>query len=394
MKALLVHLQPIVDVLFRKEDEAILENIEDDGLIVEPETYWPVVPLLAINGCVGIGTGFSTDIPPHNPAEIVKLIRERLGGERESLAEVELKPWWFGFRGPVVKQNDTTWITKGLYTFDDDKHTITVTELPVGTWTKDYKAYLDELVTADAEKGPDSARSDDGKLVLKGFDDLYNDVEVKFVLYLDHDYYEDAKADTDEFEKRFRLTSSWRTSNMVCFDTNHQITKYNTVGDMLEAWMEPRLDAYEARRQHEIARLEAEAKEADAKARFIRAVLEGTIELRRASDEEIVSSMKSHDLPALNDMEHPDSVDAYEYLLRMRMDRVKASAVADQEAAVERAMGQLKKIQSTTAAAIWKEDLSAFEEGWQKLLASRGGEKKGIVIVSGRKPVKKLAGKA
>ncbi len=388
------HLQPIVDVLFRKEDEAILENIEDDGLIVEPETYWPVVPLLAINGCVGIGTGFSTDVPPHNPAEIVKLIRERLSGERETLEDVELKPWWFGFRGPVVKQGDTTWVTKGLYTFDDDKHTITVTELPVGTWTKDYKAYLDELVTADAEKGPDAARSDEGKLVLKGFDDLYNDVEVKFVLYLDHDYYEDAKADTDEFEKRFRLTSSWRTSNMVCFDTNHQITKYNTVGDMLEAWIEPRLDAYEARRQHEIARLQAEAKEADAKARFIRAVLEGTIELRRASDEEIVAAMKSHDLPALNDMEHADSVDAYEYLLRMRMDRVKASAVADQEAAVERAMGQLTKIQSTTAAAIWKEDLSAFEEGWQKLLTSRGGEKKGIVIVSGRKAVKKLAGKA
>jgi hypothetical protein len=159
---------------------------------------------------------------------------------------------------------------------------------------------------------------------------------------------------------------------------------------MLEAWMEPRLDAYEARRQHEIARLEAEAKESDAKARFLRGVLEGTIELRRASDEEIVDAMKKNKLPALNNMEHPDSVDGYEYLLRMRMDRVKASAVADQEAAVERAMGQLAKTQATTAIAIWKEDLSAFEEGWQKLIASRGGEKKGIVIVSGRKQVKKL----
>ena len=123
-------------------------------------------------------------------------------------------------------------------------------------------------------------------------------------------------------------------------------------------------------------------------------MLEGTIELRRASDEEIVEAMKKHSLPALNDMEHPDSVDGYEYLLRMRMDRVKASAVADQEAAVERAMAQLGKIQGTTASAIWKEDLAAFEESWQKLVASRGGEKKGIVIVSGRKPVKKLVGKA
>lgn len=391
------HLQPIVEALFRKEDESILEHIEDDGLIVEPETYYPVIPLLAINGCIGIGTGFSTDIPPHNPSDIIKLIRDRLNGECESLDGIELKPWWLGFKGPVVKTGDSTWTTKGLYTFDDDKHTITITELPVGTWTKDYKVFLDELATADAEKGPDAARNDDGKLILKGFDDLYNDVEVKFVLYLDSDYYEDAKADPDEFEKRFRLTSSWRTSNMVCFDNNLQISRYSTIGDLLEAWVEPRLEAYETRRNHEIARLKAEAREADAKARFIRGVLEGTIELRRASDEEIVAALKAHSLPALTNLEQPDTVDSYEYLLRMRMDRVKASAVADQEAAVEKAMTQLKKVEETTAADIWREDLSTFEESWQKLLSSRlggSGDKKGIVIVSGRKAIKKIVGKS
>jgi hypothetical protein len=91
---------------------------------------------------------------------------------------------------------DSTYITRGLYTWDDEKHTATITELPVGTWTKDYKVYLDELATADAEKGPDAARSENGKPILKSFDDLYNDVEVKFILYLDHEYYEDAKAES------------------------------------------------------------------------------------------------------------------------------------------------------------------------------------------------------
>jgi hypothetical protein len=58
-------------------------------------------------------------------------------------------------------------------------------------------------------------------------------------------------------------------------------------------------------------------------------------------------------------------------------------------------MTQLKKIQETCATEIWKEDLSAFEAGWQKLLASRmGSEKKGIVIMTGRKQVKKVVGKA
>jgi DNA topoisomerase-2 len=366
------HMEPIMETLFRKEDQAILNHIDDDGLIVEPETYLPVVPLLAINGCVGIGTGFSTDIPPHNPDEVIALMRERLAGTRETLEGLELKPWWFGFRGAVTKTGDATYVTRGLYTFDDAKRTVTIDELPVGVWTKDYKVFLDEMLTAEPKEG--------AKLVLKSFDDLYNDVEVKFVLYLDSDYYEDAKADSDEFEKRFKLSSSWKTSNMVCFDSSLQICRYTTIGDLLEAYFDPRLGAYETRRHKEMERLAAEVRESDAKARFLRAVLEDTMELRRATDQEIVAAMQDHELPPLSAPETPDSVDAYEYLLRMRMDRVKASAVKEQEDAVARAQDLLNKLEATTASELWLEDLQAFEQSWQKHRVARGSEKKTVVI--------------
>jgi DNA topoisomerase-2 len=54
--------------------------LDDDGLAVEPECYWPVLPLLLVNGSVGIGTGFSTDIPPFNPNDMIALLRDRAGG--------------------------------------------------------------------------------------------------------------------------------------------------------------------------------------------------------------------------------------------------------------------------------------------------------------------------
>lgn len=57
------------------------------------------------------------------------------------------------------------------------------------------------------------------------------------------------------------------------------------------------LAAYEKRRQHEMARLEKEALEADAKAHFIKAILDGSLELRGASDEQIVKGMKKNNLP-------------------------------------------------------------------------------------------------
>jgi len=361
------YLEHLVDLLFRKEDNAILKYTEDDGLPVEPETYLPVVPLLAINGCVGIGTGFSTDIPPHNPMEVAALLRERITGRRQSLEGLSLKPWWFGFKGPVLAGGEDIWITKGLYTLDDSKHTITITELPVGVWTKDYKVFLDTLCGGDGT----AAVSDAGRPVLKSFDDLYDDDTVRFILYLDHDYYEDVKADYAEFEKRFKLTSSWRLSNMTCFDNNMKIAQYETVGDIMEAFYGPRLAAYEARRLNEMARLERDALEADAKARFLRAVLDGSLELRKAEDDEIVESMKRLSLPPLSDPEFPDAVDAYEYLLKLRIDRVKAAAISEAEQVVLNARMAYEQLRDTTASALWLKDLEAFELGWTQMVKTR-----------------------
>jgi DNA topoisomerase-2 len=377
------YLESITDKIFRKEDAGILKHLEDDGMIVEPETYLPVVPLLLLNGCVGIGTGFSTDIPPYNPKDIVRVLQERLKGHLSNCARFPLKPWWQGFKGEVVAAGDGHgWITKGIAKFDDEKKTVTITELPVGVWTKDYKVFLDEIASVlpvkEGETVPKSlarAYTDDGKPVLKGFDDLYTDEEVKFVLYFDEDAYEDMKAHPAEFETRFQLTNTWRTTNMVAFNDEMKITKYSTAGQILEAFYEPRLVAYEERRQNEMKRLEAEAVEADAKARFIRAVLEGTLELRRATDDEIVASMKKHSLPALSSVakgvSEADKVDGYEYLLRLRMDRVKASAVEDAEAAVVAARAAAEQLSLTTAAQLWLKDLEEFEAAWEKMVAVR-----------------------
>ena len=372
------YLDPIADAIFRKEDAGILRHLEDDGMVVEPETYLPVMPMLLVNGCIGIGTGFSTDIPPYNPADLAARIRDRLLGRLSSLTGVVLKPWWAGFKGAVVADEGTGWTTKGVYTLNDASNTITITELPVGVWTKDYKAFLDEMCTAEPAAGAAAARAnpafdDGGRLILKSFDDLYTDDEVKFILSFEPDVYEDMKAHPEDFEKRFRLTSSWKTTNMVAFSATGQITRYPTVGSILEGYFTPRLAAYEVRRQREAERLEAVAIEADATARFLRAVLEGVVDLRRATDEAIVAQLRRLNLPALSPG-GAESVDGYDYLLRLRMDRVKASAIETAEARVAEARAAAAALRGTTAESLWLKDLADFETAWAKMRVRREAE--------------------
>jgi DNA topoisomerase-2 len=363
-------LEKITDLIFRKEDMGILNYLDDDGTSVEPDHYYPIIPMLLVNGCVGIGTGFSTNIPQYNPADLAGLLRNRLTGKMTSFARASLKPWWYGFKGAVIPgDGEGTWITKGVYTFDDATKSITITELPVGSWTKDYKTLLDTFCTATTKEEMALAFGDDGQPVLKSFDDLYTDEEVRFVLFLSEDYYEDCKAHPQEFEKRFRLTNTWRTSNMVAFDSEMKIVKYSSPGEIADAFYGPRLKAYETRRLKEMERLRAEAVEADAKARFIRAVLEGSLELRRATDEQLVAALKAHSLPALSGS--ADSVDGYDYLLRLRMDRVKANAIVEAEESVAKAKGAVEALENTTASALWLKDLDDFEAGWATMLKNR-----------------------
>ena len=58
-------LNKIVRHIFRKEDDVILKRVVDDGDIVEPEFYMPIIPMILVNGCSGIGTGWSCNIPQY-----------------------------------------------------------------------------------------------------------------------------------------------------------------------------------------------------------------------------------------------------------------------------------------------------------------------------------------
>ena len=176
------------------------------------------------------------------------------------------------------------------------------------------------------------------------------------------------KAHPEEFEKRFKLSSSWRTTNMVAFDDERKLTRYNSAGHIMESFYSPRLAAYEERRLKEMERLKAEAVEADAKARFIRAVLEGSIDLRRKTDTEIIEIMNKHDLPSLA---ADKGIDGWEYLLRMRMDRVKASAIKESEDAATAAKAAVEELLATTAGAMWLRDLDDFDKAWATMVQQR-----------------------
>lgn len=350
-------LEKITGTIYKKEDAPLLKHNVDDGDVVEPEHYLPVIPMLLVNGSIGIGSGYSTTIYPHNPTDIVECLRKRLRGEVESLKDVVLDPWWIGYKGSVVRKGDKEWVTKATYVFDDAKKTVTVTELPVDQWIDNYKSYLQKMIQDEGAGGK--------KCVLKDFDFSNSLNSVQIVLYLDADYYASAKADYDEFEKRFALASTHKNTNMCCFDPQMNLLKYNTVGEIMDIFFQHRLVAYEERRKHLIKVIKDDIEEYSAKYKFILGILDGSIQIMNKEDDVIVESLRKVSIPPRSDRAQPESIHAYDYLLRMRVDRIKKSSVEEAKHDVEKAEGQLKILENTTAVNMWLHELDEFVSEWE-----------------------------
>jgi len=90
-------LSPVTRTIFHEADDAVLTYLEEEGQSIEPNYYLPIIPMSLVNGAEGIGTGWSTFIPQHDPRQIVRNIRNLMQGK-----ELEtMHPWYKGFMGTI-----------------------------------------------------------------------------------------------------------------------------------------------------------------------------------------------------------------------------------------------------------------------------------------------------
>jgi DNA topoisomerase-2 len=142
------------------------------------------------------------------------------------------------------------------------------------------------------------------------------------------------------------------------------IVKYDTIGDILEQFFVHRLVAYEKRRQHQITTLKDQIEELQAKRDFINAIVEEKLNIMNQEDSDILGDLQELGLPPRSDRSNPGSLGAYEYLLRMRVDRLKKQSVLDAEKELQIASLELKRMESILASELWQTELDEFMDSW------------------------------
>ena len=158
------YLQPRIRKMVPEEDFPVLKYRDDDGLPVEPEWYAPVLPMLLVNGSRGIGTGYSTYIPPCDPKVIKeKLMRKIQAGHPLRSDLYPLVPYFEGFKGTYTEDGVVGVYRKEKAAGSHGDPEFVVTELPPGTWTADYREWLEKELAEGRIKDFSAGEVPDGE---------------------------------------------------------------------------------------------------------------------------------------------------------------------------------------------------------------------------------------
>uniref|UniRef100_A0A8D8TSL7 DNA topoisomerase 2 n=1 Tax=Cacopsylla melanoneura TaxID=428564 RepID=A0A8D8TSL7_9HEMI len=267
-------LSPLTRLIFHPHDDALLNNLQEDNHRIEPEWYIPIIPMVLVNGAEGIGTGWMTKIPNHNPREIIDNIKRMIRGEDP----LPMKPWYKNFKGEIDYCGEAKFVVNGeIAILDDDQ--LEITELQVGKWTTDYKDTLDQMLHG-AEKIPP---------LITDYKEYHTDTTVKFKITMNPDKLH--KAEMEGLHKVFKLQTTMTITSMCAFDRYGVLTKFDTTNQILKEFYKVRLEYYGKRKDYLEGVLGAEALKLTNQARFIVEKCDGDLRIENRKKKEMIAEL-------------------------------------------------------------------------------------------------------
>jgi DNA topoisomerase-2 len=350
-------LDELARTIFRKDDDNLLPRVIDDGDIVEPTRYVPIIPMLLVNGSEGIGTGWSSNIPSYNPLDLVECIKAWIHNDMDLVESSEdgmrvsvypeIKPWYRGFKGEMIKDGGKNrYISTGICSRSETKKDqAIVTEIPIGMSIQEFKERLEDLR--------------DNKIIK----DFRNLSKANFPYFIIDEFSDKLRCTAENL----KLTSYLSVNNMIAFDDSGKIKKYDSVEEVLDDFCKVRLKYYALRRARLIAELEKKIRINTGKKKFIHEILDKTIEINGRDEDEIFADLEARGYEKEVEDEEDDGK-PYLYLLKMNFRSITKKKMEELEKTIEKLIQEMEQLRTTTDKQLWLNDLEEFTVAYTKWL--------------------------
>lgn len=393
--------------IFKVEDFPVLKHQKDQEKDIEPTFYVPVIPMILVNGAQGIGTGWSCTVEPCNPRDICNNIKRIIDGNKPKA----MTPWYRHFTGTIEKVTTNKYVARAKYeVLDGDK--IHITDLPIGVWTDNYKAFLDNLLEESqqqkknnkkeakikktkavtkstkavsktkknshlAKKAKTSrtarvARTNVISQHIKTYTEDCTEIRVSFTITFQPGSLKKLLSKNRiEFEKQLKLVSPISLTNIHLFTAEGKIKKYNSYGQILNEFAITRLDLYQKRKDYLLEKWKKDMEILKWKIKFLEEVIAGNIYFtknkRSVKKTDVIAMIESKGFPKLLEKETEEKGSpSYNYLTSIGIFQQTEEEIERLRDEYNKRKEQRDTLKKKTPKDLWSEEVDEFMEAYDK----------------------------
>ena len=333
-----IALSEIVKKLFVDVDNNIIEQQFFEGDYIEPQFFVPIFPVIFLNGSHGLSTGFSQDIWPRNPIEIIEYIKKKINGTENP--RMKLLPWFKGHLGKVeynkeLNRNESFGvITKNNMT------SYTITELPIGIEYQKYIEYLDKL----CENG-----------TIQDYDDCC-DPKTDTILFNIKTSREFTRKHENE-RKLYEVFHLIRSlpETLCCIDENNRVREFTSIQEILDSFITLRLKYYNLRKNYLLKTLKNNIEKLVSKYIFCDGIIKKTINVANVKKDDIIKQLDKIEKIIKID-------DSYEYLLKIPISQITKEEIELLKKKIIDNKNEFKIIKDTSIEQMWTNDLHELKK--------------------------------
>jgi len=323
------HISIITNKIFVPEDNNnnVIDYNYSDNQEIEPKYYVPSIPMILVNGAIGIGTGYSTNIPQYNPEDIIENIRNKLANKPLK----KLIPYYKGFEGTIVPDGDN-FIMSGVV--KQAGNSLVITEIPTTTAIDNYKDFIINHLP-------------NCRIVNNSTENKVN-IEVVFPSKQEiQDYIKNGK---EFIYKDLKLCSKINTGNFYLFDCEQKLQKYASPNEIIEYFTENKLKFLQKRKDYLTDKYSTELEILKNKKRFLEEIMDDVVVVYKKRKQEIENILKNRKYYLLEG--------TYNYLTSMNISSFNAENLEALTKKIEEIQIKLDAILSSTPKSMFVDDLN------------------------------------
>lgn len=316
------------------KDFELLEYQEEEGELIEPKYFLPIIPTILLNGQSGIAVGFSSNILNRNVKDIIDGCRKVLKGTNIR----SIKPSLNDFNGVYEQDenNNKKWHIIGKFK-KVNTTTLHITELPPSMTYEKYEDHLEKLLQ---EKE------------ISSYEDNCKD-NVNYIIKIKRSIL--SKMNNKQIIKLLKLEEK-STEIFSTLDENGELRIFESSDEIIKYFVKFRLKYYHKRKKFMLSKMDKESKILSNKSKFIKVILDGKLKINNVPKSKIVSNLKK--------MKFDKFDNSYDYLLRMPIYSLTKELFNKIKSDLKNKLKEIKDLKSTKPKDMYLNDLTTLKRSF------------------------------